>query len=305
MSDELWRRGAGGLAELIAAGRCPRGRSCRPTWSGSRRSTATQRDRRRARRRSARRGGRGRRERRPGTGSAARRPVHGQGEHRRRGHADDVRRRGAGRGDRAARRAQVERLRAAGAIPIGRTNLPDLGLRIHTDSSLRGRPATRGTRRVTAGGSQRRRGGRAGVGHDPARPRQRRRRLAAQPRALLRDRLDQADARPRAPRDRSSRPEDLGPGMQLMAVEGVMARRVADVRLGLSIVAGMHPRDPESVPVPLDVPRSARGRSRCWRSRPAATPTRRSRPPSGAPATRSPTPATTSSRPSRRSTRRR
>ena len=43
--------------------------------------------------------------------------------------------------------------------------------------------------------------------------------------------------------------------MQLMAVEGVMARRVADVRLGLAIVAGMHPRDPESVPVPLDVPR--------------------------------------------------
>src|SRR3954466_12941157 len=33
---------------------------------------------------------------------------------------------------------QVERLRGAGAIPIARTNLPDLGLRIHTDSSLRG-----------------------------------------------------------------------------------------------------------------------------------------------------------------------
>ena len=40
----------------------------------------------------------------------------------------------------------VERLRAAGAIPIGRTNLPDLGLRIHTDSSLQGSRATRGTR---------------------------------------------------------------------------------------------------------------------------------------------------------------
>ncbi|MFM9132433.1 MAG: amidase family protein, partial [Actinomycetota bacterium] len=26
----------------------------------------------------------------------------------------------------------VERMLAAGAIPIGRTNLPDLGLRIHT-----------------------------------------------------------------------------------------------------------------------------------------------------------------------------
>ena len=27
----------------------------------------------------------------------------------------------------------VERMRGAGAIPIGRTNLPDMGLRIHTD----------------------------------------------------------------------------------------------------------------------------------------------------------------------------
>ena len=33
---------------------------------------------------------------------------------------------------------QVERLRAAGAIPFGRTNLPDFGLRVHTDSALHG-----------------------------------------------------------------------------------------------------------------------------------------------------------------------
>jgi amidase len=32
----------------------------------------------------------------------------------------------------------VERMRAAGAIPIGRTNLPDMALRIHTASSLHG-----------------------------------------------------------------------------------------------------------------------------------------------------------------------
>jgi amidase len=32
----------------------------------------------------------------------------------------------------------VERMRAAGAIPIGRTNLPDMALRVHTDSSLHG-----------------------------------------------------------------------------------------------------------------------------------------------------------------------
>ena len=50
-------------------------------------------------------------------------------------------------------------------------------------------------------------------------------------------------------------PEDFGPAMQLMAVEGVMARRVSDVRLGLAIVSGAHPRDPDSVPVLLDLPR--------------------------------------------------
>ena len=48
---------------------------------------------------------------------------------------------------------QVERLRAAGAIPIGRTNLPDLGLRIHTDSSLRGLTRNPWDPDVTAGGS--------------------------------------------------------------------------------------------------------------------------------------------------------
>ncbi|RZN32057.1 amidase family protein, partial [Bradyrhizobium sp. Leo121] len=32
----------------------------------------------------------------------------------------------------------VERMRAAGAIPIARTNLPDMALRLHTDSSLHG-----------------------------------------------------------------------------------------------------------------------------------------------------------------------
>ena len=32
----------------------------------------------------------------------------------------------------------VERVRGAGAIPIGRTNLPDFGLRVTTESSLHG-----------------------------------------------------------------------------------------------------------------------------------------------------------------------
>jgi amidase len=47
----------------------------------------------------------------------------------------------------------VERMRAAGAIPIGRTNLPDMALRIHTDSSLHGLTRNPWHPGRTAGGS--------------------------------------------------------------------------------------------------------------------------------------------------------
>ena len=47
----------------------------------------------------------------------------------------------------------VERMRAAGAIVIGRTNLPDLGLRIHTDSALYGRTKNPWNLNLTTGGS--------------------------------------------------------------------------------------------------------------------------------------------------------
>jgi hypothetical protein len=46
----------------------------------------------------------------------------------------------------------VERLRAAGAIPIGRTNLPTLGMRLHTDSELRGATVNPWDRARTPGG---------------------------------------------------------------------------------------------------------------------------------------------------------
>ena len=43
-------------------------------------------------------------------------------------------------------------------------------------------------------------------------------------------------------------PEDIDISFQLMAVEGVLARRIADVRAGFTAIAGQHPRDPLSVP---------------------------------------------------------
>ena len=47
----------------------------------------------------------------------------------------------------------VERMRAAGAIPFARTNLPDFGLRVHTDSELHGLTRNPWNPNVTAGGS--------------------------------------------------------------------------------------------------------------------------------------------------------
>src|SRR6185312_6851483 len=84
----------------------------------------------------------------------------------------------------------VERLRAAGAIPIGRTNLPDMALRVHTDSGLHGLTRNPWNLGRTTGGSS---GGEAaalasgispiGLGNDiggsllnPAEPRPRARR---------------------------------------------------------------------------------------------------------------------------------
>jgi len=148
----------------------------------------------------------------------------------------------------------VERLRGAGAIPIGRTNLPDLGLRVTTESSLHGITRNPWNPDVTAGGSS---GGEAsalasgmsplGLGNDVG--------------GSLRNPAHccgVASIKPtvgRVPSANVVGPPGMILAFQQMAVEGVMARRVADVRLGLSIVAGPHPRDPLSQPVPLMNPR--------------------------------------------------
>ena len=142
---------------------------------------------------------------------------------------------------------QVERLRAAGAIPMGRTNLPDMGLRVHTDSALHGLTRNPWNPRRSAGGSS---GGEAaalatgmsplGLGND----------LGGSLRnpahccgvASIKPSTGSVPAATAIP------PEDLPISFQLMAVEGILARRVADVRAAFSVTAGQHPRDPLSVP---------------------------------------------------------
>ncbi|TPW16022.1 MAG: putative amidase, partial [Acidimicrobiaceae bacterium] len=131
----------------------------------------------------------------------------------------------------------VSRMRAAGAIPIGRTNLPDLGLRVATESSLHGITRNPWNAALTAGGSS---GGEAsslasgmspiGLGNDLG--------------GSLRNPAHCcgiASIKPSTgvvPSASVLPPENEPLMFQLMGVEGVMARRVADVRSGLLAVAG-------------------------------------------------------------------
>ena len=144
----------------------------------------------------------------------------------------------------------VARMRAAGAIPFARTNLPDLGLRVHTHSSLHGLTRNPWNPEVTAGGSS---GGEAaaiasgmspiGLGNDIG--------------GSLRNPAHCCgitSIKPTigvVPMATVIPPEDLLGAAQQMLCEGPMARHVADVRAGLGALAGWSPRDPRSVPAVL------------------------------------------------------
>ena len=140
----------------------------------------------------------------------------------------------------------VERMRAAGAIPFARTNLPDFGLRVHTDSELHGLTRNPWNPNVTAGGSSGGEGSAIASGMSPIG-------LGNDIGGSLRNPAHCcgiAALKPTVgviPMATVVPPEDMVLSEQLMVVEGPMARRVADVRAGLEILAGQHWRDPRSV----------------------------------------------------------
>jgi amidase len=143
----------------------------------------------------------------------------------------------------------VAQLRAAGAIPLARTNMPDLGMRWHTDSGLFGATRNPWNPALSPAGSS---GGEAvalatgmsplGIGNDyggsirlPS--------LAAGTVGL----------RPTAGRvasASSTNPFPPPPTLQLFAVDGPMGRRVDDVRLAYELMCGPDSRDPKWVPAP-------------------------------------------------------
>jgi amidase len=151
----------------------------------------------------------------------------------------------------------VARLRAAGAIPLGHTNCPSATVRWHTDNELWGATVNPWDPSRTPGASS---GGEAvavvtgmsplGLGNDGLGSL----RWPAQCCGIT-------VLKPTLGRIPSATSIDFMPspiGMQLTAVQGPLARHVADLELALQVLAGPTWRDPWSVPAPLRGPDVAR-----------------------------------------------
>ncbi len=147
----------------------------------------------------------------------------------------------------------VAQMKAAGAIPIGRTNMPDFGLRWHTDNALHGPTFNPWNRGLTPGGSS---GGEAaalatgmtplGLGNDYGGSLRWPSQCCGT--AALRPTLG------RVPFHAVLAPAESPLTIQLFAVQGPMARHVGDLRIALTAMSGPDPRDPWWTPAPLAPP---------------------------------------------------
>jgi amidase len=145
----------------------------------------------------------------------------------------------------------VARMKAAGAVPLARTNLPEMALRIATDNPLRGRTNNPWDASRVAGGSSGGEGAALATGMTPIG-------LGNDIGGSLRNPAfcnGITAIKPthgRVPQASSVPPVDPSVAAQLMATDGPMARSVADLRLAMQILNGRDPRDPRSVDVALD-----------------------------------------------------
>ena len=152
----------------------------------------------------------------------------------------------------------VERLRSAGAIPIGRTNLPELGLRISTDNPLHGLTRNPWHPERTAGGSSGGEGSAIASGMSPLG-------LGNDIGGSVRNPAFCCGITAIKPTHGrlpafSVFEHDQNPALssQIMLTDGPMARSVSDLRTAMGILNGRDIRDPRSVDVPLDGPDTKR-----------------------------------------------
>lgn len=147
----------------------------------------------------------------------------------------------------------VRNLRNAGAIIVGRTNVPEFSMRGTTDNPLRGRTYNPWEDRASPGGSS----GGAGsacasgmgaihhgndIGGSLRFPSNACGVMTVKPTTC------------RIPVFNSSAPGERGPLSSAMSVQGIIARHAADVRLATSVMITPDPRDPNCPPVPWTGP---------------------------------------------------
>ena len=147
----------------------------------------------------------------------------------------------------------VERMKLAGAIPLARTNLPEFGLRIHTDNPLHGLTRNPWDLMRTAGGSSGGEGVALATGMSPIG-------LGNDIGGSLRNPAFCSGITAikattgRIPWASSIEPVAQPIAYSLMVAEGPMARSVKDIKLALEFLSGRDVRDPMSVTAPLDGP---------------------------------------------------
>ena len=144
-------------------------------------------------------------------------------------------------------------LRNAGAIIVGRTNTPELSMRLTTDNPLRGRTLNPWDDDASPGGSSGGASAAAAMGFGPIHH-------GNDIGGSLRFpsfACGLATVKPtfgRVPAFNPSATAERGLLAQLIAVQGAICREVRDVRLATRVMAGGDPRDPWWAPVPFDGP---------------------------------------------------
>lgn len=147
----------------------------------------------------------------------------------------------------------VRNLRGAGAIVIGRTNVPEFSMRGTTDNPLRGRTHNPWGDPISPGGSSGGAGAACAAGMAPLHHGNDIGGSLRFP-AMANGVATVKPTSNRVPVYNSSAGAERGPLAQVMSVQGIIARHAADVRLATSVMIGPDPRDPLSPPIPFDGP---------------------------------------------------
>ncbi len=145
----------------------------------------------------------------------------------------------------------VRNLRRAGAIIVGRTNTPEVSMRVTTDNPLHGRTFNPWNPEASPGGSSGGAGAAAAAGFGPIHHGND---IGGSLRApAFANGVTTIKPTPgRIPAFNPSATSERGLIAQLTSVQGAIARSVADVRLATRVMAGGDPRDPWWVPAPFD-----------------------------------------------------